>query len=135
MYVDVAGAVRQPGVYRLARGARVVDAVREAGGAEADAELDAVNLAMALDDGVRIYVPRRGEADPMGTSDSATVTVHINTATAQQLDALPGVGPATAAAIVAYRTAHGPFSALDELAAVKGIGPAKLDAIRQMIEL
>jgi competence protein ComEA len=113
----------------------VVDAVREAGGAQADAELDAVNLAMALDDGVRIYVPRRGEADPMGTSTSASVPVHINTATAQQLDALPGVGPATAAAIVAYRTAHGPFSAIDELAAVKGIGPAKLDAIRQMIEL
>jgi competence protein ComEA len=135
LYVDVAGAVQQPGVYRLDRGARVIDAVRAAGGASADAVLDAVNLAMSLSDGERVYVPRHGDTVVDAATDPTPQVVHVNSATADQLDTLPGVGPATAAAIIAYRTTHGPFATVDALAAVKGIGSAKLDAIRQLIDL
>ena len=98
------------------------DAIQAAHGTTPDANTDAVNLARPLADGERVFVPRNGEpapSEPAGT----TAVVHINTASERELDALPGVGPATAAAIVAYRTAHGPFATIDELASVKGIAP------------
>ena len=135
--VHVAGAVVAPGVHELPAGARVVDAVAAAGGPAADADVDATNLAAPLADGLRIYVPRVGEvvaatASPGGALDPAVTAgpIDVNAATAAELDALPGIGPATAAAIVAHREQHGPFVTVDDLLAVRGIGPAKLDAIR-----
>lgn len=141
--VHVAGAVAAPGVYRLPGGARVVDAVTAAGGATPEARTDAVNLAAALHDGDRVYVPTRDESTPppagvSGTAGGApaavpTGPIDLNSATVDELDRLPGVGPATAAAIVAYREANGPFPSVDALAEVRGIGPAKIDAIRDLV--
>jgi len=139
--VHVAGAVQSPGVYRLSSGARVIDAVQAAGGVAVDSNSDAINLAAALTDGERVYVPRIGEVPPVvasgGTGSGGTATssgpVNLNSATADDLDTLPGVGPATAAAILAYRDQHGPFAAVDGLGEVRGIGPAKLDALRGLV--
>lgn len=138
--VHVAGAVRSPGVYELTSAARAVDAVEAAGGLAADADGDAINLAARLADGQRVYVPRVGEEPPIdpaaGGEPGDTVPsgpLDINAATAQQLETLPGIGPATAAAIIAYRDLHGPFTSVDELAEVSGIGEAKLAAIRGLV--
>lgn len=132
--VHVAGAVLLPGVYELAPGSRVDDAVRGAGGATADAELGRINLAAPLGDGDQIYVPVAGEDVPLPPAPEArsdrepavTGPVDVNRATAEGLEALPGVGPATAAAIVAERERNGPFVSIDDLERVPGIGPAKL---------
>lgn len=138
--VHVAGAVRSPGVYSLPAGSRAIDGVQAAGGMSADADPDRVNLAAVLSDGQRLYVPKAGEADPLGASpanvDGTSLPVgpiDLNTATAEELETLPGVGPATAAAIVAYRDRHGPFASVDELGEVSGIGPSKLAAIRDLV--
>ena len=141
LVVHVAGAVAAPGVYRLAAGARVIDAVQAAGGVSADANPDAINLAAVLADGQRVYVPRVGEAAPVvvdgggssGGSVAPTGPVNLNSATADELDSLPGVGPATAAAIISYRDQHGPFASVDALTDVPGIGPAKLEALRGLV--
>lgn len=132
--VDIAGAVVKPGVYKLAGDARVTDAMAAAGGATPDADLDQVNLAARVEDGQRIYVPHKGEVVPPTVSPSLPAgPIDINTATVDQLDTLPGVGPALAQAIVDYRVRHGRFRAVDDLAKVKGIGPAKLDALRNKV--
>jgi competence protein ComEA len=135
--VHVAGAVVSPGVYRLSDGARTIDAISAAGGARGDADIARVNLAARLSDGLRVYVPMIGEtAAPIvdGSSDAATPgPINLNVATAEQLDALPGVGPATATAIIAYRRDHGPFASVDQLLEVPGIGPSKLAQIRSLI--
>ena len=135
--IHVAGAVVRPGVYRLTDGARTVDAISAAGGARADADVARVNLAARLSDGLRVYVPMIGEtaAPPVdGSSDTAEQgPVNLNAATADQLDALPGVGPATASAIIAYRRDHGPFGTIEQLLDVPGIGPSKLAQIRSLI--
>jgi len=138
--VYVTGAVGAPGVYTLPSPARVTDAITAAGGAASDADLDVVNLAATVRDGERIYVPKAGEPVPPVVAGEVVIDssvpagpVEINTATVDQLDVLPGVGPATAAAIVAYRDQHGPFQTVDQLAEVRGIGPAKLDAIRALV--
>ena len=138
--VHVAGAVNAPGVYQLATGSRVIDAVQVAGGFAVDANPDAVNLAALLADSERIYVPALGELmAPVVTAGNGVGTasevwpININSATAERLVDLPGVGPATAAAIIAYRDQHGPFASVDQLADVRGIGPAKLDAIRALV--
>jgi competence protein ComEA len=138
--VYVAGAVAVPGVYTLTAPGRVTDAVAAAGGAAAGADLDVVNLAATLHDGERIYVPAVGEIVPPVVAGDTVVDslapagpVDVNTATVDQLDVLPGVGPATAAAIVAYRDQHGPFQTVDQLGEVRGIGPSKLDAIRGLV--
>jgi competence protein ComEA len=133
-----AGAVRNPGVYRLDAGARVADLLAAAGGALPDADLDRVNLAAKVIDGVQVYVPRRGEAGGSGGAAGSvggeTVgPVNLNTATLEQLDALPGVGPATAKAILDARTRLGGFASVEDLLDVRGIGPAKLDAIRDLV--
>lgn len=147
--VHVAGHVALPGVYELGPNARVVDAVRQAGGATASAQPDAINLAQQLSDGDRIYVPGVDDTSgvPAGVTPSAAVAgatgapatgeptgpVDLNSASAEQFDALPGVGPSTAAAIVAHRQANGPFVSVDDLDAVRGIGPSKLEALRDLV--
>jgi competence protein ComEA len=144
--VHVAGAVTAPGVYPLPQTARVADAVAAAGGPSPDGDLDALNLAAFLADGQRVYVPRSGEVDPASVPSGAAVSasadspggtrpptgpIDLNTATAAELESLPGVGPATAAAIVDDRTRNGPFATVDDLDRVPGIGPAKLAALRE----
>ncbi|HUP71577.1 MAG TPA: helix-hairpin-helix domain-containing protein [Acidimicrobiales bacterium] len=135
--VHVAGAVVSPGVFRLSDGSRTVDAISAAGGARGDADVARVNLAARLSDGLRVYVPMIGEAAaPLvdGASDATSQgPINLNAATADQLDALPGVGPSTATAIVAYRRDHGPFSSVEQLLDVPGIGPSKLAQIRTLI--
>lgn len=141
MVVHVAGAVGAPGVYRLGSGARVDDAIRLAGGPTAEADADAVNLAAPLVDGSRIYIPVLGEeilpelaVQPVGpTPIPAPTIVDVNAATASELEELPGVGPATAAAIVTERDRNGPFQGVDDLDRVPGIGPAKLEALRDLV--
>jgi competence protein ComEA len=151
LIVQVAGAVRRPGVFHLPASSRVGDLVARAGGLTTDADVDRIDLAAPLADGALIYLPRRGQALPpgpvVGGGDSSTggssgaggsstsLMVDVNTATAEELDALPGVGPTTAAAIVAYRQQHGVFRSVDDLADVTGIGPAKLAQIRPHVHL
>ena len=136
--VHVAGAVRSPGVYRLRRGSRVDDAVRRAGGAVRRADLSAINLAAPLEDGRQIVVPVRApEATAGGSAPSAALAapakVNLNTATAEQLDTLAGVGPATAAKILAHREQHGAFGSVEELGDVPGIGERRLEALRELV--
>ena len=146
--VQAAGAVVQPGVYRLAAGARVADLVAAAGGLTPDGDPDRVNLASLLVDGARVYLPHRGEVTPPapvsdggggsagGSASSAPpAPVDLNTATADELDTLPGIGPATAAAILDYRQRHGPFRSVDDLAQVRGIGDAKLAQLRDRVRV
>lgn len=135
--VHVAGAVANPGVYQLDGEARVHLAIDAAGGPRADADPSALNLAAAVSDGERIYVPVVGEVVPVaspapGTSEPSG-PVDLNQASAAQLDELPGIGPTTAAAIVSHREQHGPFATVEDLEAVRGIGPAKLDALRGLV--
>src|SRR5258707_8054236 len=134
LVVDVAGAVRRPGLHRLAQGSRIADAVAAAGGATAKAELELVNLAAPLADGEQVVVPVRGAAAAAaGGVGTAAAPLDLNTATPEQLDALPGIGPATAAKIVAFRQAHGPFRSVDELDAVPGIGPARIEQLKGLV--
>jgi competence protein ComEA len=134
--VHVAGAVRRPGVYELEAGARVQDAVRRAGGARRGANLDAVNLAARVADGQQIVVPGRAAAAPVGgpAGEAPATPVSLGSATLEQLETLDGVGPATAQKIVAYRTEHGGFRSVDDLANVPGIGPKKLAAIKPHVQ-
>jgi len=135
--VHAAGAVRRPGIYTLPAGGRVADLLAMAGGATSDADLDRVNLAAKVVDGSQIYVPRRGESAPAGAGNGGAVAVSgpldLNTATVEQLDELPGIGPTTAKAIVDTRERMGGFHSVDDLLEVRGIGPAKLDAIRDLV--
>jgi competence protein ComEA len=138
--VYVAGAVTEPGVYTLPPLSRVTDAMSAAGGALATADLDVLNLAATVHDGERIYVPVVGEIVPAVLAGDAVADatipagpINVNTATADQLDVLPGVGPTTAAAIIAFREQHGPFQTVDQLGDVRGIGPAKLEALRGLV--
>jgi competence protein ComEA len=134
--VHVAGAVRRPGVYELGPGARVEDAVRRAGGARRGANLDAVNLAARVADGQQIVVPGAATAAPVAGApgEAPSVPVNLGSATLEQLETLDGVGPATAQKIVAYRTEHGGFRSVDDLANVPGIGPKKLAAIKPHVQ-
>jgi competence protein ComEA len=129
--VDVAGAVRRPGLYRLAPGTRIADAVALAGGATRKADIALVNLAAPLADGEQVVVPLRGVAS--AAAGVPTTPVDLNSASAEQLDALPGIGPATAAKIVAFRQEHGPFHAVADLDAVPGIGPSRIDQLKGLV--
>lgn len=142
--VHVAGCVHHPDVYQLPAGARVIDAVKAAGGALAAARLDALNLARLLTDGEQIYVPTAAEAGAGGAAGAAQGgggasgavaggKINLNTATAEQLDTLPGVGPATAKKIVDDRTANGPFASVADLQRVSGIGAKKVDSLKDLV--
>ena len=136
LFVNVVGAVRRPGLYRLKDGARVADAVSRAGGPTPKAQIELVNLAARIADGEQIVVPRRGLASPSATASGGAVAagpVHLNSATLEQLDALPGVGPVTAQKILDYRQQHGAFGSVDELDAIAGIGPARLEQLRGLV--
>jgi len=140
LLVDVSGAVRRPGVYKLSAGSRINDALLKAGGATAKADLTLVNRAATLTDGQQVLVIEKvsatsAAAAPGGSSagGAAVAPIHLNNATLEQLDELPGVGPATAQRIVDYRTANGPFKSVDELDLVSGIGPAKLAELRDLV--
>jgi competence protein ComEA len=146
--VHVAGAVRSPGLRTLRGHPRVADALAAAGGPAPDADLDRLNLAAPVADGQRVYVPRRGEAaEPQvlggggtgapgsdaGSGAGGTGPIDLNTATLDQLDSLPGVGPATATAIIAYRDQHGGFRSVEDLQEVRGIGDARLEQLRPLV--
>ncbi|MEZ5101989.1 MAG: ComEA family DNA-binding protein [Thermoleophilia bacterium] len=133
--VDVAGAVREPGLYRLPEGSRVHDAIARAGGPTRRASVAGVNLAAPLVDGTQIVVPTRQEANDAQSAagEAAPGPVRLSTATVEELDALPGVGPVTAQKIVAYREEHGPFRSVDDLDVIPGIGPARLEQLRDLV--
>jgi competence protein ComEA len=152
LVVNVVGAVRKPGIVRVAPGARVVDVITAAGGATAAADLTRLNLAAPIADGARVAVPALGQPAPGidpgavtggagGAAGGSTPAgggggdgpVNLNTATADALDGLPGVGPATAAAIVRDREQHGPFRSVGDLERVRGIGPAKLEQLHDLV--
>jgi competence protein ComEA len=134
LVVHVVGAVRRPGLYRLKEGSRIADAVARAGGATRRADVSLVNLAAPVVDGAQVVVPRRlAERGPGGSaSTQPSGPLHLNTATLEQLDALPGVGPSTAQKILDFRAEHGAFTSIDELDAVPGIGPARLEQLREV---
>jgi competence protein ComEA len=148
LVIHVVGAVRRPGLYRLREGARVADAVDRAGGATGGAELAALNLAAPLVDGVQVLVPSRS-ASPTGVQSAGSDSSHgvtvdaataglgakpsLSSATAEQLDELPGVGPVTAQKILDYRAEHGPFGSVDDLDAVPGIGPVRIEQLRDLV--
>jgi len=155
--VSVVGLVRTPGLVTLAPGARIADALQAAGGAVDGADTIGLNMARPVGDGEQIVVglaPPSGQPRALGSSvasgpapgpvsapvsgsgkPNAGDVVNLNTATTEQLDALPGVGPVTAAAIVAWRQANGKFSSVDQLADVDGIGPARLDKLRALVRI
>jgi competence protein ComEA len=139
--VHVAGAVRRPGVYRLRAGARVEAAVRRAGGLRRRADVTQINLAAKLEDGRQVVVPEKAPAGDAAVAGAPGVAgapagpVNLNTATAEQLDTLDGVGPATAAKILRYRQENGGFSSVEELGQIAGIGERRLAALREQVGL
>jgi competence protein ComEA len=146
--VDVTGAVRRPGVYRLPAGSRVDDAVKRAGGASGKAELDALNLAARLADGQQVVVPEEvasgggGGAAATGASSGTGVgtageeegPLSLATATAVELDTIDGIGPVTAEDIIEFREQHGGLSSVDQLDQISGIGPATMEALRERLQ-
>ena len=139
LVVHVAGAVRQAGVYRLAAGSRVVDAIHRAGGARRRADLSALNLAAKLEDGRQVLVPVRGASAAAGGSGAAAPAegqpLDLNTASAEQLDQLDGIGPGMAAAILKSREQHGGFGSVEELGEVPGIGEKRLASLREQVRV
>ena len=136
LLVDVAGWVRHPGVYEFGEGARVIDAIDAAGGVRTGALLEALNLAAPLADGTQILVPREGQegvAPPVTGGAVAGGLINVNTATATELEELPGVGEVIGQAIIDYRTENGPFTSVDQLLDVSGIGDATLENIRDLV--
>lgn len=139
--VHVAGAVARPGLISGVEGWRVNDAIEAAGGALATADLNRINLAAPIADGHRIFVPQFGEVEPAlvaptnNTSAGSGAIVNLNVADGASLEELPGVGPATAEAIMAHRDQHGPFATVDALVAVSGIGPATLERLRDHVSV
>ncbi|MHB8840913.1 MAG: helix-hairpin-helix domain-containing protein [Candidatus Aquicultor sp.] len=143
LFVHVAGAVARPGVYQVKEGSRVIDALGAAGGALNPSDSNALNLAAKVCDGQKIYVPKKGEAPPpqveeasgmgSGAPLASGAKVNLNTASMEQLDALPGVGPSTAKRIIDYRNTSGPFKRVDNLKDVDGIGAKKFDQLKDLV--
>jgi competence protein ComEA len=136
--VHVAGEVVTPGVYELAPGSRMVDALVAAGGPTRRADTDAINLALPVSDAQQVYVPRKGatpRAAPSVQSATEAGAINLNTASVGELESLPGIGPQTAKAIVDHRSKNGPFLSVDELLGVRGIGPAKLEGLRERVRV
>ncbi len=131
--VHVAGAVRRPGVYRVGGDSRVIQAVRMAGGPTRDADMSRVNLAAPLADGQQVVVPVRAGRGGAPATAGAVGPVSLSSATAADLEALDGVGPALAARVIAWRDAHGGFASVDQLDQVPGIGPARMEALRNRV--
>lgn len=135
LVVDVTGAVRDPGVYRMPAGSRVNDAVARAGGPAPRAQLEAINLAARLADGQQVVVPERL---PGGTGAVTAAGVEgpisLGTATVEQLEEIEGIGPVTAEAIVAFRDEHGGLASVEQLDQVSGIGPATMDSLRERLQ-
>jgi competence protein ComEA len=135
LIVDVAGAVREPGVYRLPEGARVVDAVERAGGAAPDALLEGINRAARLTDGQQIVVPERGSATAGSAgAESEGGPIGLGAATVEQLETIDGIGPVTAQKIVEYREQRGGLSSVEQLDEVSGIGPATMESLRARLQ-
>jgi competence protein ComEA len=140
LLVHVAGAVHRPGLYEMPAGARVADAVQAARGPTERSDLDALNLAEPLQDGLKIDVPRRGEAlaaapapQPGASAAGPAVPVNLNVADQAALETIPEIGPVTAAAILEYRAQVGSFSSVEEVLEVSGVGPATLEAMRPYV--
>jgi competence protein ComEA len=138
--VDVAGAVRRPGLYRLREGSRIDDAIATAGGATSKAQLDSVNLAAPVADGEQVVVPGRGAAaagvaaaSPAAAGSAPSAPLDLNSATLEQLENLPGIGPVTAQKILDYRQQHGAFHSIVELQGVPGIGPAHMAQLKGLV--
>jgi competence protein ComEA len=131
--VHVAGAVREPGVYRLPVGSRVTDAVERAGGTSGGAATDAINLAATVGDGQQIVVPGRGAAPP-GAASTAEGPISLGTATVEELDTIEGIGPVTAQEIVEFRDQQGGLSSIEELDEISGIGPATMESLRASLQ-
>lgn len=139
--VHAAGAVRQPGLHRVPTGSRVADLIEIAGGVDDSIDIDRINLAAPVADGERVYLPRRGESVPVpaqsapapGGPGQSTGPLDLNTATQQQLEALPGIGPSTAAAILSARSVSGRFTSVEDLLDVRGIGMARLEQLRGLV--
>lgn len=138
--VHVAGAVNQPGVYRLPPGSRVEGAILAAGGAIPEADLSLINLAMVVEDGMQIWVPALIEEEPRveeqersPTYEAPEVLININTASQNELESLPRIGPVIAAEIIRYRQANGPFHRKEDIQEVKGIGPVTFEKISELI--
>jgi competence protein ComEA len=137
LVVDVAGAVRQPGVYRLPAGARVIDAIERAGGAAGRALLEAINRAARLTDGQQVVVPARGAAGAVvaaGGPSTEAGPISLGSATVEQLDTIDGIGPVTAQKIVEFRDQHGGLASVDQLDDVSGIGPATMESLRARLQ-
>jgi competence protein ComEA len=130
--VDVTGAVRRPGVYRMPAGARVADAIERAGGPDGGAELEAINRAARLTDGQQVLVPHRGAA-PSGAGAPAG-PISLGSATLEELETIDGIGPVTAEKIVEYRDQHGGLASVDQLDEVSGIGPATMESLRARLQ-
>jgi competence protein ComEA len=134
LVVHVAGEVRRPGVYEVAAGARVLQAVRRAGGPTRRADLAGLNLAAPLQDGQQVVIPRRGPAGGgAAAAGGGGGPVSLSSATEADLDALDGIGPTLAARIVEWRRANGGFASVDQLLEVPGIGPGRLEALRSQV--
>jgi competence protein ComEA len=131
--VDVAGAVRRPGVYRMPNGARVVDALERAGGAAGGALLEAINRAARLTDGQQVVVPNRGAA-ASGATASADGPIGLGAATVEQLETIDGIGPVTAEKIVEFRDQNGGLASVEQLDEVSGIGPATMESLRARLQ-
>ena len=145
--VHVSGAVQHPGVYSLEQGSRVQEALELAGGVAEDADLDRINLAAWVSDGQKVYVPKQGETDlPVMLLSAGSVSgqvvglsgsgkVNINTATAEELDTLPGIGPAYAERIIRHRQEQGPFESIEQIMEVKGIAEGKFEELKDLISV
>lgn len=129
--IHVAGAVHSPGVYQLPPGSIVADAIQAAGGVLPEAQMDNINLASGLAEGQRVYIPT--EQEQIAIQAATGPLIAVNTASAPQLEQLPGIGPVLAQNIVAYRDRYGPFQQLEDLLEVEGIGPSKLEGIRDLV--